>query len=346
MDQEVIIYQFLSRALMGYGGNLRPAQNNRSTIKFHLHFQVQLKPFDLSFAEFVPKYPSAGPFQFLDETTDNFFSQRWPWCISASGKVNVECSELSLNIIRDILIGARNVIWRNLSGVPNLEIPPDQKATVLGYRREFSHFQLLDREGNRRPSEKGSFAPTEIGELTGPGVVTLPQQKKWDLPNELVWSPILPFPNRTTIEHDKVQIEKAIFAQQKQYNSVDELFSAERLLNIGEIKSAVRALASALDAIIQYYGKQWSAELPRNNKIYAEKIEEFLKQAGKPSMRQAIPETFFPISNLYYARNTMHEGDCYFRDSNGTKVQVRRKDQVEPWLQAVKEFLRWIESLV
>jgi hypothetical protein len=216
---------------------------------------------------------------------------------------------------------------------------------VRGYRREYFDSQIFDIAGNRRPNSCESYVPTEVGEPVGPGVASLPSIEAFDSINELVWTPILAFPNRRSLPDDLAAIRKAIMALRKHYNSYNELRDANRHIANREVKAAIRSGASAVDAIVRYYCDLWEVPPLPQKLPFDEKIERVLQMAGRPSYRSVAPERLDSLLFLYRCRNSMHEGDCYFDDRGGIRTRVRNIDQVRPFIDALEDFVVWIDAL-
>jgi hypothetical protein len=161
-----------------------------------------------------------------------------------------------------------------------------------------------------------------------------------------VWSEIIYFPGGGQLTDDLEMVRRRALEIRKHYNSYDEVFDARRHLANGELKACVRSAASAVDALLRYHCAQWDVPFPRKPKPFDDKIEEILRSAGKPSYRVADRGNLETLLDLYRARNSMHEGDCYFKDDSGRVVKIRRGNQAEAFVDAVERFLVWIDSLV
>lgn len=68
--------------------------------------------------------------------------------------------------------------------------------------------------------------------------------------------------------------------------------------------------------------------------------------AGKPSFKNLNPDACEKLLYLYRARNSMHEGDCYYNDLAGKSVHITNSDQVGDLVSAAEEFTLWVDSLV
>ena len=61
--------------------------------------------------------------------------------------------------------------------------------------------------------------------------------------------------------------------------------------------------------------------------------------------RLGLPDSLELILYAYRARNSSHEGDCYYKDRAGNTIQIKRVEQVEPLVDAVNRFVLWIDSI-
>jgi hypothetical protein len=302
----------------------------------------------MAFAQLVPQRPSIGAHQFVDHEVDSYFSQRWPTCLGAKGTVHLRDGQTDLpgNVRRETLYFLRRFLWELPGGIPSPEIPSDQRATTLGYRREFVHSQTFDILGSRRPSSIATFAASELGEPIGPGVATILEAWTPELVNELVWSPVLHFQNRSTIEHDKSAIQAALEALRRHYNSYSELRDARRHLERSELKAAVRSAASAVDACLLHIRQASGVLKPPNGLPYDQKIEHVLRSVGRPSYQTLEHAHSKQLLYLYRARNSMHEGDCFYMQDDGTRIQVREAAQVLQFVESAEAFILWADSTV
>jgi hypothetical protein len=340
-------FHFLSRrsAEVAELGTIRSSPRQRPDIHFEMQVRLEQKPFELAFAQLKPQGPSIGAHQYIDTIIDNFFERRWPMCIAARGEVDLPQESLDTDLRKILLTYPRTLLWYSPDPKMKTAIPEDQRAVQTGYRREYFDHQIFDIAGNRRPTPNSIFWPTEPNDPAGPGVVTF---RNWDLLrdiNELVWTPILPFPNRTTFEVDKTGIQDALIALQKRYNSHSEFLDAERYLMEGDIKASVRAAASSVDAIIRSYQEMWRVSSPPGHLPFNQKIDNILQRAGHPSYSSIDPEGSDELLHLYRCRSSMHEGDCYYKDKTENRVDVRNIKQVSPWLKTVEDFIVWMDSL-
>ena len=347
-EQKAEAYQFFSRRSLPLGviGRLKAASSEQPEINFDLTLECIGKPFDMAFAQLRPQRQSIGAYQYVDLDVDAYFSKRWPICLKASGTVRFPLQGAPDNLRREQLLFLRRLLWEHPNAVPNPAIPSDQRATIWGYRREFFNSQLFDILGTRRPSDQATFVPTEIAEPIGPGVADFPELDALKGINELVWSQILPFAHRSTFDNDKTAIRQALTALQKQYNSYSELDDSRRHLQRKELKASVRSAASAVDAYLRHLQDTWAVKSPPGHLPFDEKIEHVLRTVNKPSYKAIEPNHSRQLLYLYRARNTMHEGDCFYNREDGQRVRVIDPSQVEGFIVAVESFVLWADSVV
>jgi hypothetical protein len=348
MKHRIEGYQFVSRKTLELGsqGTMWFSPDQRPDIRYEGEISFERKSFELAFARLTPSRPSIGAYQYIDPDVDAFMERRWPFCLVLRGTVELPEDDLPNQLRRLLLAFPRKVVWEPPAGELRWALPDDQRSTQLGYRRQFFHQQPFDIAGNRWPSPEASFVPTELGDAIGPGVVSLPDLNPFADINEMVWSPILPFPRRTTVEEDKVQIDQELAELRLYYNSYEEFFHAERLLAAGEVQCAVWFAASAVDATVRHYLKAWGVPEPQKHLPFEEKVETILASARKPSFRALVPTGSQALGDLYRCRNSMHEGDCFYPGADGTRIEVTSARQVRPWLEVVDNFIGWIDSLV
>lgn len=343
-------YQFFSRCSIPTTvfGVRKISPSQHPEITYQLNIGIEDKPFEINFVQVIPLAPSIGAFQYVDPEVDLYMARRWPKCLKVEGTIDVPVTSgrASVEVITQLLTLLRLCLWTsiNVTGISNLI--QDQYSRIFGYRREYFDKQIFDFSGNRRPNSKECYIPTEIGELIGPGLVSLTDLDPFANFNELVWSSIIPFPNRSNLAADLPRIRAISVAIRKHYNSYNELADANRHLSHSDLKAAVRSAAPAIEAILRYYCKLWNVQFPSNNKPFDEKIEDILLSAGKPSYRVVDPNNLQNIRNLYRCRSSMHEGDCCYNNDTGQKVAVSSKIQVQEFISAVENFVIWIDSLV
>ncbi len=222
---------------------------------------------------------------------------------------------------------------------------PDQFAKESGYRREYFCHQMFDFAGNRVPNSSRFFRATRSDEYIGPGLAMISGHSSLDCISEFVWSQILPFSSPVDVKADLPRIMEKLVEIRKHYNTYNELNDAHKHHEAGELKASVRSAASAVDAIIRYYRGLWGVAVPGRRLQFDEKIEQVLIEAGKPSYKLVDPKNSARLLYLYRARNSMHEGDCYYKDDSGKEIQIASKEQVEGFIDAAEQFVLWIDSV-
>ena len=349
MELRIEAYQFLSRASIPNccSGTRRSSPKQRPDITYFFEGAVIDKPFEINFAQLRPQRPCIGAGEYIDPARDVYMTARWPKCLRLAGEITLPGPDgwPDQTLLRFLLSFTRTVLWTPRGPAHSSAFASDQCAKQTGYRRQYFNWQMFDIVGNRRPGSGGLFVPTDMGDLIGPGFVSLPDVNSVHTVNELVWSSILSFPGRTSVADDLPRIQRKVEALQKHYNGNHELRDARRHLTNNEIKAAVRSAASAVDAILRFYCDLWDVRMPAGSLQFDEKIEKVLQDAGRPSYRSVEPDSLELILYVYRARNSMHEGDCRYRDDTGNEIAVRKPAQVENLIKAVEGFVVWIDSL-
>lgn len=346
MNIPIEAYQFLSRRidLSQDLKNRKSWPKQRPDIVFSLDGAIVPKPFEINFAHLKPCGPSIGAFEYIDDPLDFYLTQRWPYCIALKGSVNFPEENLTLDLIKNLLGYMKLLLWT--PGDSRFQgLLEDQRATTVGYRWIYLTHQIGDISGNRRPSSLERYFKTAVGDPVGPGVSCLPNGCQFEFPNEYVWSQILSFPGATNQQNDIDEIRQKIQSLKKHSNGYNELRDAKRHLKNNEVRAVVRSAAPAIDAILHYYCEIWNVKFPNEKEMpFDQKIETVLRLANKPSYRQADPCTLQTILFLYRSRNSMHEGDCFYKDATGKRVDVNTIAQASEFVEAVERFVIWIDS--
>lgn len=345
---EIEVYQFLSRMdIDNFSlGKINESPKRRPDIKFILDFEIIDKPFEISFTQIIPKRPSVGAHEYIDPDIDIYMEKRWPKCIKGRGKVVAKNDEFkNIETLKCILTHMRVICWYLKRHNKKLATYTDQHANVKAYRREYFSKQIFDICGKRRPSSSENYRLTEVGEYIGPGVSAIINHNSLEHVNEFVWSQIIPIPNPTNVTSDLPRIRKQWKQIKKHYNTYNELTDARRHLLEGELKACIRSAASAVDAILRYYCSLWGVRFPSSRLSFDQKIEDVLMSAAKPSYQSVSSINSEKLLYLYRARNSMHEGDCYYKDNYGKVIQIQTKIQVEEFIDAAEQFTLWIDSI-
>jgi hypothetical protein len=273
-------------------------------------------------------------------------SKRWPKCIKGRAKIALGKDDQKDNdVLKMLLQYMRVVCWDLRKDVSVLKSHNDQFAKQKGYRREYFCHQSFDFAGNRVPNSSRFFRLTDSNEHIGPGLAMIFGHSSPDYINEFAWSQILPFTNPIDVKTDFPRIMEKLIEIRKHYNTYNELNDSHRFHIAGELKASVRSAASAVDAIIRYYCNLWGVAFPKRDLRFNEKIEQVLKKAEKPSYKIVDPTNSEKILYIYRARNSMHEGDCYYKDKSGKVIQITSKEQVKDFIDAAEQFILWIDSI-
>jgi hypothetical protein len=318
--------------------NLKATPEN--PLNWTINFEVVEQPFSASIAGLKGRNITVGAFEHVDDEEDMYSADRWPQYIKATGSAEVEQNWLqdgqALRLVRQLL-------WLPESRF----LLADQRSSVLGYRREFYHCPIFDIIGNRRPSPCNDYMPTEIGEPLGPGYATLTNINDEQIKNELVWSELLKFRSRTTFEQDKQKLLSLIDARVRRFNSHNEIRDAQKYVKQADRKAAVRAAASAVEACIKHCTEANFIKFPKNPTLrFDQKIGAALTLANLPDFTSLEPIDARNILYLYRARNSMHEGDCYYNDLTNKRIDIVRIDQVIPLVESARKFIFWMDTVI
>ena len=104
----------------------------------------------------------------------------------------------------------------------------------------------------------------------------------------------------------------------------------------------MRTAASAVDPLIRFYLTDL-IQFPGGHLTFDQKIEHVLAASGMPSYASVDANGLSLLGKLYRARNSMHEGDIYFKEATGTSVKVD-VPMAETFLAAAEQFALWIDS--
>jgi hypothetical protein len=340
---EAIAYQFLS--IKEPLGCVVRCPASQAGTKITFEFSVIGKPFDISFASITGRNPDIGAIQYVD-SSDHYADMRWPTCVQAGIKIETDRDMTAADAVSDLLLDIRDALSAVLAQNPLFDTT-GHLSRHAGYRRSYGAPPNLDIARNRRPRPSEHYHPTAIGEYLGPGVITLNDPT----PMDYVWSQIIPFPNVTDIATDRTRLLEIIESMRLHYNSYNELRDArDHLIRanktglLADLKAAVRTGASAVDPLIRFYCKLHSIAFPGGSLSFDQKIERVLAASGMPSYATVNAAGLALIGKLYRARNSMHEGDIYFKGTDGKPVKVDLS-MAEDFLAAAEQFVLWIDSL-
>jgi hypothetical protein len=294
------------------------------------------------FAAPWPDNPSAGAVQFVDP----YAEVRWPSYVRLTGRLVVPNEMFSPVLAADVLQSLRVQIAGAIS-VEKLKLLPGQCVSTDGYR--WGYF-TEDRDfcGNPVPHPFGHYVFANKGEPVGPGYSMIEGFDHRLQPSffhvGLVWSQAFSLSNRTDAITDQVRITRRVKDLKKHWNSYDELQLADRYFEQRDVKGTVRSGASAVEAACRFYAAEWQVPLGQGHQSFNDKIESLLAGSGRPSYRTVNQPGYEALGILYRARNTIHEGDCYYPDrALGCDVPVDHR-LAGDLLNAAKQFLFWLDS--
>ena len=308
--------------------------------KWEVTYEIRLGHFPIVDAQLAGRNPAIGAVEYFDKELDEFLKERWPSYLIMEGWVSGE-HEWNTNLEK--LHVVQNILWISQS-----KFPVDQRTTEVGYRREFITKENRDALNQRRPNSFESFRGTETGEPIGPGLAYLVDGADQSLPDELVWSDVLRFPGRTNYSQDRTKVQAAIERRLHQFNSHSELRDSYRHLANSDHKAAVRSAASAVETAVRFCKEEKGVQLSKleNKKSFDEKIEVILHYALLPSFKGLEPQHTQAIRYLYRARNSMHWGECSYKDDDGKLNTIRHSDQVAGWVNSARTFVLWLDSML
>ena len=312
-------------------------------LKYSLEYKVAPKPFSFPIAGLKGSNPTVGAFEYFDSENDQYLSERWPAYLEIKGWVNFPDEWVKEHTALNLL---RVLLWRVMKDPPS--IFSDQQVMQIGYRREIYHVPSVDIVGKPRPVPSDHFNPADIGEPVGPGFVSFDNSQFLDFKSQVVWSEFIKFPNRTDYLSDKHAIDLLVDAHTRRFNSHSELRDSKKYIQAEDRKGAVRAAASAVDACLNHLIEVHKIQMPSDKVLggFDKKIEQALKLAGLPPFTRLEPEHARNILYLYRARSKMHEGDCYYKDNGGYRVNINRIEQVKPLVESAHAFIFWMDTVL
>jgi hypothetical protein len=320
-----------------------PATNHALGIELTLNFSIVPKPFEIVFASIFGQRPDIGAWQTLDPYLDRYADARWPKCLFADVKITIPDSAQLETLLPEMMLNIHDTLRQGVATHP-IFIVGDQLSKRIGYRRSYYAQQWFDISGIRRPDPSEYYHPTDVDELLGPGVISAPLGNQT---MEMVWSQIIPFPNLTNITTDLPRLKAIIADMRKHYNGYHEFRDAREHLaarqDMTGIKAAVRAAASGIEVILKFYCGLHSIKFPTAPISFDEKIERILQATGMPSYRAIAPSEMDCIRDLYRARNSSHEGDCYTVDAGGTQIPVDIP-QARKFIEAAQNLAIWLDA--
>jgi hypothetical protein len=339
-------YQFLTRRdFPNVDLGRLPATNHAMGIQLTLNCSIVPKPFEIVFASIFGQRSDIGAWQTLDPYLDRYADARWPKCLFADVEITIPDSAQLEKLLPEMMLNIHDTLRQGVATHPIFNAG-DQLSKRIGYRRSYYAQQWFDISGIRRPHPSEYYHPTGVGELLGPGVISAPLGNRT---MEMVWSQIIPFPNVTNITTDRPRLKAIIDDMRKHHNGYHEFRDAYHHLaerqEMMEIKAAVRAAASGIDAILRFYCGLHSVKFPNPKRgiSFDDKIEQILQATGMPSYKTIAPLEMDCIRSLYRARNTMHEGDCYTTDASGARIPVDVA-QARKFIEAAERLAIWLDA--
>lgn len=295
------------------------------------------------FSQPWPTNPSIGAFEFVDP----YHERRWPTYLTLEGEIELHGEEQLLrDLVYDLADQMRNILWGLFNTMELLKALIDQRTASAGYRWAYIT-TMSDFDRNPFPNPQGKYRIAPVGVPIGPGFSHLPSFRVTDVQGlhefATVWSQSISLPAVTDPKADSASIDKRVQEIKTHWNSFQELQDAERYSKAGDIKGTIRSAASAVDAALGFYCAEWNVKSP--SKVpFNEKIDRVLAAANRPLYNKISPQDSKGLLHLYRARNSMHEGDRYFRDSDtGCKREVDHK-LANTFLGTAEKFILWIDS--
>jgi hypothetical protein len=286
---------------------------------------------------------SIGADQYIDPDRSRYLRARWPTCILAQGTISSNTPLRDPETVEACLRFLSTILNRRKDDGCFHDIT-DQLASVNGYRWAYIQSQMLDIDGDRRPSHSRAYSRVKAGDFSGPGLAVI-DSISYPSINEMGWSQALPFPGATDIHTDLPAVQSLEEKIALHINANEDLAHAESRLLEDDIKGCVRSAAPAVEARLRFWCDVWGIPFPQHGP-FDDKIEQVLTQAGKSSFRAADPVNSERLLYLYRARNSSHRADCYYNDATGTRNDLTCRQDVQPLLDAACEFCVWIDGLV
>ena len=341
-------YQFLSRKNIRTRliREFQTSPKERPDIAFQVECRLVPAPFSTVNLEEDPRRRprmSIGPYQGIDQNLEKWNLQKWPMCVHISASITCSGSLRDNDTLVNSLFHMRTLLDYFKSEELADELR-DQLTTVRGYQRTYVASQMYDFEGKRRPSHSVKYTLAEAGSFAGPGMATV--DVSYPQPNELGWGRVIPFAMATAVDTDLQEIQTREQEVRLHSNSNEELVTAAKHLEVDDVKGCIRSAAAAVESRLRYSCKVWGVALPKGQLQFDQRIDQALASASKPAYRAIDPDGLERVLYLYRARNSMHEGDCFYKDSSGVQREVRRKEQARPLYDAALAFCVWLDSIV
>jgi hypothetical protein len=296
------------------------------------------------FAEPWPAGPSIGAVQYGGELKE----KRWPSYILMKAKIQDPSHNESIDRGRTLLHVLRYLCWSSFHAIDDLVTESDQITSDAGYRWMFMS-PVSDLYHTPFSDPDGEYLHTSKGTPVGPGFVTLETYStRWCERSfssfNLVWSQAISLAPSNNPDSDLLRIDQKAQRLRKKWNSYDELRLARKYSEKYDVKGIVRSSASAVDSAIRFYCGEWGISFPSGRMPFDYKIEEALRLANRPSYFASHNNERDYLLHLYRARNSMHEGECLYKESQSNRIVVVTIDIARNFLESAKEFLVWLES--
>ena len=345
------LVQFLSRDCIDdsfHGGR----HYNKGELKDHRFndFQITMEiqkgglKHPPAFAEPWPKNPDAGAFQFVDPA----YKERWPIYLYLTAQIEDNNHETSIDRGRNLLHALKLICWSSFQSMPDLAAQTDQCISHAGYRWMYMS-PVCDFNSNPLSDPDGDYLHTSTGTPIGPGFATLNNYKTlWtdqsfnDL--NLVWSQSISLERSTNAETDQQRINEKALKLKNKWNSYDELRQAKNYSENYDTKGVIRSSASAVDSALRFYCTEWGVSFPKSRDSFDNKIREILIKSKRPPYMDINGTESLNILHLYRARSSMHEGECYYTDSETNKKTILQIYEAREFMVSAEKFVLWLDS--
>ena len=314
---------------------------------FSLNIEIRVKGLKNppAFSEPWPTNPSIGAHQFVDP----YYKERWPTYLYMTAQLDDPNHETSIERGRYLLHALKQVCWSSFLSMPDLASQTDQRIANTGYRW-FYMSPVCDMNRNPLPDPDGMYISTSPDSPIGPGFATLTDyQTTWTGGSfhelNLVWSQAISLQGATESTTDASKINEKALKFKRHLNSYDELRDAKNYSDKNDVKGVIRSSASAVDAALRYYCDDWGIDFPRGNMPYDEKIKSILDKANRPQYYDLNNVESVNLLHLYRARNSMHEGECYYKDKDTNEKVIPRIQEAKIFMESAERFVLWVDSL-
>jgi len=309
------------------------------------HLRIQPKPFPITCAGIKGSRPSIGAHQYIDPHADRYTEIRWPICVDASIEID-GFAGIGQTQRDQLLLVLMDMLWSMIK-TNALVQSNDQIVNDAGYRRTYRAVLDTDILGHRRPSPSNFYHLVKRGDFVGPGLASV--EFPGETPTEFYWSQVIPLPGAQGLPADRPRLDAAIELMKLHFRSFHEIADAQENLNDGaagrHVRNAVRAAASAIDALRRFHADLRGIQIPRRSPLpFNEQIDEMLRRAGLPTYASVNRAKWMDLLWLYRSRNSMHEAACWYTDSAGTQVEIDHAKAAQ-LVASARDFMLWIDAL-